>query len=275
MKTFVLIFILLLSVCLYSDLINVPADQPTIQAGIDASVDADTILVQQGTYYEHINYNGKNITVGSLFLTTQDTIYISQTIIDGNHTWASVVTFESGEESTATLTGFTITHGSGENGGGINCYQSSPSLVNVTIIDNVTNDWDLGQGGGIYCSDSNPILENVTITGNSAGYFGGGIYCGNSSNPILENVTITGNSAIYGGGIYCGNSSNPILENVTITGNSAGLGGGIACNNSCPNLQNVTITNNSTHHLYFEGSPPAGIGGGIYSSNRFHSIDEL
>ena len=96
MKTiyFVLVFFLF-STCLFSTIINVPADQPTIQAGIDAAVDADTVLVQPGTYVENINYNGKNITVASLFLTTQDTTYISQTIIDGNQT-GSVVKFENG-----------------------------------------------------------------------------------------------------------------------------------------------------------------------------------
>ena len=67
MKTLILFFVLLvISTCLYSTIINVPADQPTIQDGIDASVDADTVLVQPGTYIENINYNGKLITVASL-----------------------------------------------------------------------------------------------------------------------------------------------------------------------------------------------------------------
>ena len=57
-----------------------------------------------------INYNGKLITVGSLFLTTQDTTYISQTIIDGNQN-GSVVKFENGEDLTSVLCGFTITNG--------------------------------------------------------------------------------------------------------------------------------------------------------------------
>ena len=51
MKTLILIFVLLVvSACLYSTIINVPADQPTIQAGINVAVDADTVLVQPETY---------------------------------------------------------------------------------------------------------------------------------------------------------------------------------------------------------------------------------
>ncbi|MEA3286786.1 MAG: FG-GAP-like repeat-containing protein, partial [Candidatus Marinimicrobia bacterium] len=69
-------------------------DFTLIQDAIDASSDGDTVLVYPGTYVENINFNGHNIVVGSLFLTTQDTSYISSTIIDGNQA-GSVVTFES------------------------------------------------------------------------------------------------------------------------------------------------------------------------------------
>jgi hypothetical protein len=33
--------------------IRIPGDQPTIQAGLDAAVAGDTVLVGCGTYYEH------------------------------------------------------------------------------------------------------------------------------------------------------------------------------------------------------------------------------
>jgi len=64
--------------------IYVPADHSTIQAAINASENGDEIIVSPGTYFENLNFNGKAITLGSLFYTTQDTSYISQTIIDGN-----------------------------------------------------------------------------------------------------------------------------------------------------------------------------------------------
>jgi len=299
MKTLIFIYILFfISSCLYSTIINIPADQPTIQAGIDASVDADTVLVQPGTYFENINYNGKNITVASLFLTTQDTTYISQTVIDGSQLSypdnASVVFFSNGEDSTAILCGFTICNGTGSLGGGmtivgggIYCYGSSPSLINLAVLDN--------EGGGIYCSNSNPGLENVTITGNSAGS-GGGIYNYYNSNPILENVTISNNSALNsGGGVFCYASSNMNLENVKITNNSAGFsGGGIRCGDawrSDLSLTNVTIAGNSAgfdgggiscvdnSNLNFMNVTIAGNsannGGGIHCSNSNLSFDPI
>lgn len=84
MRNLMIIISLIFVLNLSATIINVPAEQPTIQAGIDIAVESDTVLVQPGTYAENINYNGKAVIIGSLFLTTQDTIYISQTIIDGN-----------------------------------------------------------------------------------------------------------------------------------------------------------------------------------------------
>lgn len=234
---------ILLCVTVNALIINIPADQPTIQQGINVSVDGDTVLVHPDTYFENINYNGKNITVASLFLTTQDTTYISQTIIDGNQN-GSVVTFESGEDSTTVLCGFTITNGLGfsySSGGGITCISSSPRLESMTITNNVA---DFG-GGGLIKYNSYPILENITITSNSASHNGGGIYCSNSD-PMLENINILDNLAFDdGGGIY-GSNSDMSLNNITVTNNTAYTdGGGIVCSWSDMILENIIITNNS------------------------------
>jgi len=80
----------------------------------------------------------KSITVASLFLTTQDTSYISQTIIDGD-SLDSVVKFESGEDTTSVICGFKITNGQGApypnyTGGGITCNNSSPRLEKCNNI---------------------------------------------------------------------------------------------------------------------------------------------
>ena len=224
-------------------LLNVPSVFPNIKFAIDVASNGDTILVQPGTYVENINYGGKILVVGSLFLTTDDTSYISQTIIDGNAE-GSVVTFNNGENSTAVLTGLTITNGSSGNGGGIYCSDNSnPSLTDMMVLDNSSS----SHGGGLYFTGSSPTLVNVTISGNSSGAMGGGIY--SDSDPTLTNVMINGNSAHFnGGGLYFTGSS-PTLVNVTISGNNADDdGGGIYCNNdNSPSLDNVIITNNTAN----------------------------
>ena len=125
-------------------------DYTTIQAAINASSNGDIVLVYAGTYTENINFGGKNIVVGSLYLTTGTASYISSTIINGNES-GSVVRFENGETSSAKLIGFTITNGSGKSvsgeryGGGIYMYSSSPTISNLIISNNNVSDY----GGGI------------------------------------------------------------------------------------------------------------------------------
>ncbi|MEE9119299.1 MAG: T9SS type A sorting domain-containing protein [Calditrichia bacterium] len=276
-------------------IINIPDDYLTIQEGIDASTDGDMVLVQPGTYVENINFNGHNIVLGSLFLTTGDLTYADSTVIDGGDYQESdtVIRLENGEDNTTVIEGFTIQDGWAEQGGGIYCLNSSPkitfniiygntaiteqiggqgggiyifgggpSIINNLIIWNVA-----GDGAGIYCSDSDDtvILKNI-IAAQRGNNDGTGIYCNNAS-PIIGENTFTNNETYHaGGGIYCDNS-NPLITYNLIYQNSAyapgsmfAYGGGIYCHFSNPRIINNTITQNAATN--YENMPC--FGGGIY-----------
>jgi len=213
-KVLLVLSSLALAAVLHSQVIHIPADYPTIQQGINAAFEGDTILVAPGTYQEPISFLGKNITVGSLYLTTNDPAYISQTTI-------GQVQFDNGEDSTAVLTGFTITNPN--QGSGIVFSYSSPTVRHLIITGNHYEEGS-GNGGGIYCYyDSSPLLEDLTITGNSAMY-GGGICFFYATGPRLKNVTVRNNTAEVGGGICCYYESNPIFsetERCSVYSNSA------------------------------------------------------
>ena len=149
-------------------IINVPGDTALIQDAINSSSNGDTVLVQPNTYAERINFNGKNIILASLYLTTGDTAYISSTIIDPPSNAA--VRIQNGEDTTTTLIGFTITGGSSREGGGIVIkMNASPRIIHNRIINNNSYPWQnsggVGAGLNIYANGYAYIAYNL-ISGN-------------------------------------------------------------------------------------------------------------
>ncbi|NQT65333.1 MAG: right-handed parallel beta-helix repeat-containing protein, partial [FCB group bacterium] len=194
-------FLILCSFCLFCSLLNSTTwhikqdgtgNFTTIQAGINASVDADTVLVYPGTYYENINYNGNSITVASLELTTNNPQYISQTVIDGQRL-SSCVAIISGETD-ACLRGLTITNGEGGSeqplfGGGISIYGDYPDMIECNIINCIViNNYSVNSSAGINITDGIVFLSGCSIRQNNACRVGGGLGIGGYSQVTFDPV---------------------------------------------------------------------------------------
>jgi len=259
--------LLCLNVSGRATVINIPADYPTIQQGIDASIDGDTVLVQPGTYVENINFNGHNIVLGSLFLTTGDTSHIQSTIIDGALS-GPAVTFVSNEDSLAIITGFTIQNGRSSTGGGISCINARPKIKFNILSENIAV--PDGRGGGIYCEFADPYISGNIITNNHASWDGGGIHCRYDSYPLIIENHISGNTAAdstgsgRGGGIYV-YMADPVIKGNTIVNNIAygewgGIGAGLCISESDAIMVNNTISFNISRN----GPSSNGTCGGLF-----------
>ena len=260
-----------------ANIINVPSDQPTIQDGINAAFNGDTVLVADNLYYENIDFKGKAITLASHFLINGDSSHISNTIIDGsmpsNPDSGSVVYFISGEDTNSVLCGFTINGGTGTHdnfwfariGGGI-LMTSGAKITNNIISNNsaiATMSNMLASSGGIdgfnFSTNNNLIIEKNDIQNNHVegdlDITGGGmsIYHYNYtriSNNIIKNNTINSHTnGAEGGGIYClgAQNSNFLITNNIVSYNNVnsfhnqrGYGGGIQLRE----ITNAIITDN-------------------------------
>lgn len=249
----------------------------TIQEAINNATIGDTVLVYPGNYIEIIDFIGKDIVVASLFLTTQDTSYISQTIIDGNNENYKLVRFTNGETENAVLMGFTITNAyfpvnnSKPNrwtsiGLGIYINGSSPVIDNNHIVNNSYNSGYYCPGGGVVIENSSAKIINNIISQNKYAYHGGGIYINISNNVIIENNSIDNNTVFsgygvsFGAGIYIDSSQYVKINNNSICGNrnnNCGYGGGVYISES----DNITILNNDISN----NKPYCDEGGGIYT----------
>ena len=271
--------------------VHVPDQVESIQAAIDSAADGNLILVDEGTYYENINFRGKKITVASQFYLDDDTSHISRTIINGsqhiNPDSGSVVCFMSGEDTNSVLCGFTITGGSGTAvfdygitvlyGGGINIYNSGGTIEHNIITNNMlksTHDYQCGGGISSIGDVGDPIIiRNNKISSNSVEAqeaWGGGVLLGTKDTLFFENNTVIKNTAegsthAIGGGILVdgnyGYDGITILNSNRISYNELHSpqllqtkGGGIDVNYS-----NCILTNNIIHENIAED-----YGGGIH-----------
>jgi signal transduction histidine kinase/DNA-binding response OmpR family regulator len=264
--------VLLLGSSSLAQVLHVPGDHTSIQAGIDSAEPGDTILVAEGIYFENIDFRGKALTLASYFLIDSDTAHISRTIINGSRaqdlTRASVVSLRSGEDSTSVLCGFTITGGTG-------------SYLTDVHTESDMKSWRNMCGGGVVMHRSggkiihNLIEYNHLQTDTIRGSYGGGILANvnGGRTAIIRSNIIRLNTMRkrhgHGAGI-CLLGGRILLEHNVIMDNSIdakflAVGGGIFYQNDSTEggAREVAIRNNVIALNRISSQDDLGMGGGI------------
>ncbi len=273
-----------------AEIIRVPEDYPTIQAGIDAAANGDTVIVGDGRYSGQgntdIDFRGKPITVRS-------TNGPDACVVDPEGLGRGF-NFQSGETAASILDGFTITDGDAEEGAGIRCVGSAPVIRNCRIDGNRA-----ARGAGVYCGERCGItLEACTVSENVSIYWGnegGGILCERADSLIMDACVLRDNYASYGAaiafiasdgkltrcsfeentaremgaGVYC-LASNPAIEDCDFVENTASVGGAIANEFSSPNIVNCRFSNNVADGS--GASQPLPGGGAIWNMEESDAI---
>ncbi|HUW20926.1 MAG TPA: right-handed parallel beta-helix repeat-containing protein [Sedimentisphaerales bacterium] len=171
-----------------------------IQHAVNEAAPGDEIVAKPGTYYESLDFKGKNLTFRST--NPDDPAVVAATVIKGDK-YKSAVTFSGGENATCVLAGFVITGGKK----GICCRDCYPTITNCRIEANA--------GAGIESTFSTPSfyaprITNCAILANE----GGGVRAEGRIAVILSNCLIAANRKA---GVDAFQS--PIIANCTIVGN--------------------------------------------------------
>ncbi len=150
--SFAVLFLVSIALC-HGAVIHVPADQPTVQAGLNAAEPRDIVLVAEGVYTENL-----------VWPVTPDITLLGDglpesVVLDGNYD-GSVILINEAASDPVRIESVTIQRGRGYGGvmgGGVYAYGSDVIMMDCII----TNNWipgpiQDGKGGGI-CAEFNNL----------------------------------------------------------------------------------------------------------------------
>jgi hypothetical protein len=199
MKRVVLALVTVVCLEAAADIIRVPGQYPTIQAGIDAARSGDIVLVDAGTYPEEINLKAGVVVRGA---------GMDRSIIDGGNNPGDVVRAVGNAIGPDTkLEGFTIrgaANGGGmPGGGGVFCNSGArPEIVRCRLT---ANDAGIALWNGSAALVRNCVIDHNTYDGVSTG-----------AGATVVNNTIHANRI----GFYDYSGYGPTFMNNIVTGHS-------------------------------------------------------
>ncbi len=185
------------------------SDFDNLSAAVNAAAEGDTISVAPGTYTGPDNRQLNPFGINMVILAESGGR--TSVVIDCENV-SSAFLFNSGENPTTVVRGFTIRNGENTSGGGgIRITNASPTIEGCTFISCSTTQ----SGGAVYLSGSSSTVSDCVFRWNGAQTRGGALYSNLSSTLITgclfdENMVAPGSSG--GAAVYCRNGSETITS---------------------------------------------------------------
>ena len=238
-------------------------DFPSIQEGLDAASEGDTVLVRPGVYKgipnRELDFGGEGIALVSV-------AGADSTVIDCESLGRGF-RFTNGEGPDALVRGFTVVNGRGGSGGAALCDSTSPSFSHCVFEDCTGNPY----GGAVFCTWSSSTFDSCSFLANRSAFGGalravwssprirgctfsenfgqatGGAIDLQSSDATIEGSTFEGNeSDNWGGAVHWYSSTGSIRDCVFADSYNSMDGGALACRNSTITVTDCDFTANRT-----------------------------
>ena len=228
---------------------NVPAEYGSIQAAINAAATGDTILVQSGTYNEHVLVNKRLSLQG-----------VDSPVVDGKGFSEAIWILVDG----CTLQGFVVRN---SDSNGIEVSSSDNTISGNSATGTDEGIWIIGD---FYYPTTGNIIENNVASGEE------GIYVENSNSNTIKNNTASG---IRGINLYHANS-NTISGN-TATGTRCGIvlsysnGNAISGNTATGQIEKGIILTSSGGNTIYLNTFNSGESAFSPSANHWNSTTKM
>lgn len=222
----------------------------TLQDGLAAASEGDSIFVAAGAYYpatgqsfsmlENVKILG-GFPMGGSTLAGRDWLENFTFLIgQGTHV---IFNDHNNLTSSAVLDGFIVAGGTTDTlGGGILNYYSSPTITHCYFYLNTAQ-----RGGGIANDYSSPYISDCYFIENYGSVLGGGISNRYHGSPEITNCLFQENSAdAAGGGLSSIRGSSSVVSGCYFLGNTSDIGGGLYFQDSLPKLDTCLFENNES-----------------------------
>lgn len=224
----------------------------SIATTLASAVSGDRLLVEKGTYFEHVTLkNGVQLRGGydATFSEATRNPVSNRTVIHGSQT-GPAITSGSLVGSNTIVDGFVLTGGGGTPGAGVLIVGGSPVFSNNEISGNRragiaggvyvhtgssarfdTNTFrdnsSAGSGGALRIESSPVVVVNNLFEANVAPHSGGALYVFASAVACTANTFRANNAGEGGGGVYVQHASGVVFASNVFENDRAPYGGGI------------------------------------------------